>query len=166
MGDFSLAGAPLLRALLSMFDDSGPRVDLRGASKKQDRRALLARAQREREERELQRKRAREALRLQTCYRAHLDLGRARAAARASFDSEMALAFAPRAAGLIRALLFFFSEVQPADAERLRGTWHDPEGGGGAGRPAGGGCGGACNPDDPGALAARRANGPKAARIL
>ena len=73
-----------------MFDDSGPRVDLRGASKKQDRRALLARAQREREERELQRKRAREALRLQTCYRAHLDLGRARAAARASFDSEMA----------------------------------------------------------------------------
>ena len=103
-----------------MFDDSGPRVDLRGASKKQDRRALLARAQREREERELQRKRAREALRLQTCYRAHIDLGRARAAARASFDSEMALAFAPRAAGLIRALLFFFSEAQPADAERLR----------------------------------------------
>ena len=103
-----------------MFDDSGPRVDLRGASKKQDRRALLARAQREREERELQRKRAREALRLQTCYRAHIDLGRARAAARASFDSEMALAFAPRAAGLIRALLFYFSEAQPADAERLR----------------------------------------------
>ena len=52
--------------MFSMFDDSGPRVDLRGASKKQDRRALLARAQREREERELQRKRAREALRLQT----------------------------------------------------------------------------------------------------
>jgi hypothetical protein len=57
---------------------------------------------------------------MHTCYRAHLDLGRARAAARASFDSEMALAFAPRAAGLIRALLFFFSEAQPADAERLR----------------------------------------------
>ena len=103
-----------------MFDDSGPRVDLRGASKKQDRRALLARAQREREERELQRKRAREAQRVQTCYRAHLDLCRARAAARTSFDSEMALAFAPRTAGLIRALLFFFSEAQPADAERLR----------------------------------------------
>ena len=102
-----------------MFDDVGPRVDLRGASKKQDRRALLARAQREREERELQRKRTREAQRLQTCYRAHLDLSRARAAVRASFDSEVVQPFAPRMAGLTRALLFFFSEAQLADAERL-----------------------------------------------
>ena len=103
-----------------MFDDVGPRrVDLRGASKKQDRRALLARAQREREERELQRKRTREAQRLQTCYRAHLDLSRARAAVRAWFDSDVVQPFAPRMAGLTRALLFFFSEAQLADTERL-----------------------------------------------
>ena len=103
-----------------MFDDAPTRVDLRGASKKQDRRALLARAQREREERELQRRRTREATRIQSTYRAHLDLSCARAAARASFDVQMGEAFPPRAAVLMRTLLLFFGsgDSQP-DAQRL-----------------------------------------------
>ena len=100
-----------------MFDDAPSRVDLRGASKKQDRRALLARAQKEREERELQRKRLRAAVTIQACTRAHLDLKRARAAARGSFDAALAEPFAPRAVALMRALLFFFNES--TDAMRL-----------------------------------------------
>ena len=100
-----------------MFDDAPSRVDLRGASKKQDRRALLARAQKEREERELQRKRLRAAVTIQACTRAHLDLGRARAAARGSFDAALAEPFAPRALVLMRGLLFFFNES--SDAMRL-----------------------------------------------
>ena len=100
-----------------MFDDAPSRVDLRGASKKQDRRALLARAQKEREERELQRKRLRSAVTIQACTRAHLDLKRARAAARGSFDAALAEPFAPRAVALMRALLFFFNES--TDAMRL-----------------------------------------------
>ena len=113
-----------------MFFDGGSSskkaVDLRGKSKKEDRSALIARAEKAREDRERQRRRLRAATQMQASFRAQLDLRRAMALERRLFDdaceSRRAAIIADGAAfaALTSSLLFFHQLREPADAGRRR----------------------------------------------
>ncbi|KAL1511301.1 hypothetical protein AB1Y20_006106 [Prymnesium parvum] len=110
-----------------MFFDGGSTkkaVDLRGKSKKEDRQALIARAEKAREERERQRQRQRAAVQLQACFRSHLDLRRASTSERHAFDeacrrghsSLLTDGWAFKA--LTSSLLFFHRSAEREDSAR------------------------------------------------
>ena len=104
--------------------DERKKVDLRGKSKKEDRQAMLARAAREREERQRMRERLRATVVIQAAYRAACDLRIFRATLRVRFDAELApldpASFAPHATNLVRDLLAFHLHSEPSDTARRR----------------------------------------------
>ena len=105
-----------------MFDDKRKKVDLRGKSKNDDRKAVLARAAKEREERAQVRLRLTAALTLQAAARSWRSTHQLNTALRAAFDERIAgldaATFAGHAPHLISLLLRFHRHAEPSDAGR------------------------------------------------